>query len=169
MEYGLLPAEAALSFIVILYLIYTKKQQFKSTKTILFKMYLRFLMFYFSMLFISIMYLKYFGEGILFIVMWRITHIFLVCSWFTFLDYSYTNIFDIKKERFKEIISYNFITKLASVVMLILCVFFMIPVFIPLLDHHAQMDPSFLGFCFFPCFHHCVYGSISHYSAFIDK
>ena len=145
MEYGLLPAEAALSFVIILYIIYSKKQQFRSTKTILFKMYLRFLIFYMCMLFISIVFLKYFGEGIVFVVMWRITHIFLVCSWFTFLYYSYTNIFDIKKERFKEIITYNFITKFALMIMIVLCLFFMVPVFIPLLDHHSQIDPSFLS------------------------
>ena len=145
MEYGLLPTEAALSFIIILFIIYIRKHQFNSTKTNLFKMYLRFLLIYFTLLCCSILILKYFGQSIVFVILWRVTHIFFVCSWFTFLYYSYTNIFDIKKEKFIDIVKHNFITKLVFVVMIILCLIFILPVSIPLLDFRNPIDPNFLA------------------------
>ena len=80
MEYGLLPAIVSIAFLVLLLLIYTRKQQYKTMTTTIYKLYIYTTIAYAFFQVLAIMYVSNISDGILFIILWRIMFMLFILS-----------------------------------------------------------------------------------------
>ena len=139
MEYGLLPVEAALSFIGILLIIYNKKQQFLSSKTILYKWFLYFSFFYGALLFGGVCLIKYTGINALSMFIWRAQGFSLFTTWIMFYTYCLTIIYNINELNLFKIIKSRFEFKLLFLFLAVYFIAIFVPVYISLFDN---VDPN---------------------------
>ena len=104
MEYGLLSTEASFAFLLVLTMIYFSKQQYKSSRTTCYKVFLVTSMVFQLVLFISVCLIKYFDVNIFTRYMWRIQYILMFISWNLFILYGYVSIKNIEETSFIKII-----------------------------------------------------------------
>ena len=97
MEYGLLSTEASFAFLLVLTIIYFSKQQYKSSNTTCYKVFLISSMIYELLLFVSVALIKYFDLNILTKYVWRLQYIFMFISWNLFVLYGYVSMKDIEE------------------------------------------------------------------------
>ena len=139
MEYGLLPVEAALSFVIILLIIYNKKQHFVTSKSVIYKWFLYFTLLYPSLLFTGIVLLKYFGKNPFSIFIWRAQGMSMFGTWIIFYIYCLVTVYDIKEVNlFKIIKSRKEFIIICSILSLYIVALF-IPTYISLFDN---IDPN---------------------------
>ena len=103
MEYGLLPTEAAISFMSILMLVYYRKQQFVTAKSRVYKRFLLASMLYCVILFAAILIKKYAGVGIITTVIWRATIAMMIIAWSNYFLYGYVSVYNLQETSFKVI------------------------------------------------------------------
>lgn len=139
MQYGLLPTEAAISFMFILIYIYTRKQKFESAKTTMYKTFLYFSIIYGIALFGGIVLLKYFGKTVIFTMFWRTQAIVLFLAWAAFYIYCLVTVYDIKETNIFKIIKSKVEFIILSVILSIYTLIAMIPTYISLFDN---IDPN---------------------------
>ena len=135
MEYGLLPVEAAISFMLVLLLIYNKKQQFKTSKTILYKYFLYSGLMYGVLLIVGICLLKYTGKNPISVFVWRSQEMTLFATWIMFYFYCLTTVYDINETKFFKIISSKLEFKLISLFLIIYLIAIFMPFYISLFDN----------------------------------
>ena len=135
MEYGLLPVEAAISFMLVLLLIYNKKQQFKTSKTILYKYFLYSGLMYGVLLIVGICLLKYTGKNPISVFVWRSQGMTLFATWIMFYFYCLTTVYDINETKFFKIISSKLEFKLISLFLIIYLIAIFMPFYISLFDN----------------------------------
>lgn len=104
MEYGLLSTEASFAFLLVLTIIYFGKQQYKSSKTTCYKVFLISSMIYQLLLFISVCLIKYFDLNIFTRFVWRLQYAFMFISWNLYIIYGYVSIKKIEEVNFFKII-----------------------------------------------------------------
>ncbi len=104
MEYGLLSTEASFAFLLVLTIIYFSKQQYKSSNTTCYKVFLISSMIYELLLFVSVVLIKNFDLNILTKYVWRLQYIFMFISWNLFVLYGYVSMKDIEETNFFKIV-----------------------------------------------------------------
>lgn len=139
MEYGLLPTEAALSFLMIMTLVYYKKHHFKNARTYMFKSFLVLTLIHGAIVFASIMLIKYLGKNIFTLVLWRIAAITMVDAWGTYYLYTITVVKDIKETNPIKIVLSTWDTKVATLILLLTTIGLALPINIPVIDF---IDPN---------------------------
>lgn len=135
MEYGLLPVEAALSFMGILLITYNKKQQFLTSKTVLYKYFLYFALSYGALLFGGIVLLKYFGKNFFSIFVWRAQGMCMFGTWIVFYIYCLATVYDLKEVKIFKIINSKLEFKIICSFLLIYLIALFIPTYISLFDN----------------------------------
>ena len=138
MQYGLLPVEAAISFLLILIIVYNKKHNFISAKTILYKSFVYTSFLYGFFLFLGIIILKYIGKNIFFTICWRGQAISMFTTWVLFYFYCLTTIYNIQAKTLFEIIKSKLEFKIISIGLLIFSLVAIIPKYISLFDDINQ-------------------------------
>lgn len=139
MQYGLLPTEAAISFMFILIFIYTHKHKFENAKTTMYKTFLYFAIIYGIAIFGGIVLLKYFGKTILFTIFWRAQAVVLFVAWVAFYIYCLVTVYDIKETNLFKILKSKKEFIVLSVILVIYTLIAMIPTYISLFDN---IDPN---------------------------
>lgn len=139
MQYGLLPTEAAISFMFILIYIYSHKQKFENAKTTMYKIFLNFSIIYGIAIFGGIVLLKYFGRTILFTIFWRGQAVVLFMAWVAFYIYCMVTVYDIKETNLIKIIKSRVEFIILTVILGIYTFIAMIPTYISLFDN---IDPN---------------------------
>lgn len=139
MEYGLIPTEAALSFLLILILVYSKKEQFKNTRTKTYKNFLLLTLLHGVVVFISIVAVKYFGENILTKLLWRLAAITMIDAWGVYYLYGIITLNDIQEQNLMKMM----FLRCETIVILIILAFstfgLLLPINIPVIDF---VDPN---------------------------
>lgn len=110
MEYGLLPTETAIAFIVILMLVYYKKQQFEGHKTKIYKDFLISSLLYCCFLFATKLLIKYVGDNIISLILWRMTLGCMIVTWVNYFLYGFVTVYNIPKEA--KVATYSIETKM---------------------------------------------------------
>lgn len=134
MEYGLLPAIVSIAFLVLLLLIYTRKQQYKTMTTTIYKLYIYTTIAYAFFQVLAIMYVSNISDGILFIILWRIMFMLFILSIYLIFLYGYTTIYKTEEDKFKDIINKNKTIKIITILFAILIMIFLIPIKVNLID-----------------------------------
>ena len=134
MEYGLLPAIVSIAFLVLLLLIYTRKQQYKTMTTTIYKIYIYTTIAYAFFQVLAIMYVSNISDGILFIILWRIMFMLFILSIYLIFLYGYTTIYKTEEDKFKDIINKNKTIKIITILFAILIMIFLIPIKVNLID-----------------------------------
>lgn len=139
MEYGLLPTEAAISFMFILIFIYTHKHKFETAKTTMYKIFLYSAIIYGIAIFGGIVLLKYFGKTLIFTILWRTQAVVLFIAWVAFYIYCMVTVYDIKETNLFKIIKSKKEFIVLTVILGIYTLIAMIPTYISLFDN---IDPN---------------------------
>lgn len=134
MEYGLLPAIVSIAFLVLLLLIYARKQQYKTMTTTIYKLYIYTTIAYAFFQVLAIMYVSNISDGILFIILWRIMFMLFILSIYLIFLYGYTTIYKTEEDKFKDIINKNKNIKIITILFAILIMIFLIPIKVNLID-----------------------------------
>ena len=134
MQYGLLPTEAAISFMFILIYIYTHKQKTKNAKTTMYKIFLYTSIIYAISIFTGIVLLKYFGKILLFTVFWRAQTIVLFLAWLSYYIYCLVTVYNIQDANLFKIIKSKVEFIIIAVILSIFTIIAMIPKYIALFD-----------------------------------
>ena len=135
MEYGLLPVEVAISFMIILMLNYNKKEQFKSSKTTMYKAFLLSTFLYCFALFAGVLLLKYTGKNIISAFIWRTQGLFLFGTWIMYYFYCLITIYDISETNFFKLLFCKIEFKLLTFFLLVYFIAIFVPVYISLFDN----------------------------------
>ena len=139
MQYGLLPTEAALSFMFILVYIYWHKQKFNNTRTKMYKIFLIFSILYGIAIFLGIVFLKYFGKVLIFTITWRAQAIFLFYSWISFYIYCMSTVYDIQETNILKIIKSRVEFIILCAILGVYTLMALIPTYVALFDN---IDPN---------------------------
>jgi hypothetical protein len=134
MQYGLLPTEAAISFMFILIYIYTHKQKTKNAKTTMYKIFLYTSFIYAISIFAGIVLLKYFGKILLFTVFWRTQAVILFIAWLSYYIYCLVTVYNIQDANLFKIIKSKVEFIIIAVILGVYTLIAMIPKYIALFD-----------------------------------
>lgn len=134
MEHGLLPAEASIAFLVLLLLIYVRKQQYHTSTSNIYRRYIYVTIAYAFLQVIAIVILKYVSNNILFTVVWRLMFILFILSIYFIFLYGFATIYKIEGKKINEIIKYNKDTKLLSIIFIMFSVILILPIKLNLID-----------------------------------
>lgn len=144
MEHGLLPTEASIAFLILLLLIYTKKQQFHTSMSILYRWYMSVTITYAFLQVISIVILKYLTDGILFTILWRAQFILFIIAIYLIFLYGFTTIYKIETTKFSKIVQYNKDTKFITVLAAIFIIVMLLPIKMSLIDFVTRDNIRFM-------------------------
>lgn len=139
MEYGLLPTEAALSFLVIMTIVYFKKHQFKNARTYMFKSFLILTLVHGIVMFASVMLIKYIGKNFLTLMTWRFAAITMVDAWGMYYLYSIMVVNNVKETHPIKIVLSTWETKVTVIILLVVTILLFLPINIPIIDF---IDPN---------------------------
>lgn len=139
MEYGLLPTEAALSFLIIMTLVYFKKHQFKNARTYMFKSFLVLTLLHGITVFASIVLIKYIGKNIFSMIVWRFAAITMVDAWGMYYLYGITVTKNVQETEPLKIVLSTWETKVAIIILIVTSIFLSLPIDIPAIDF---IDPN---------------------------
>lgn len=143
MEYGLLPTEAALSFLAILMLVYYRKNQTETAKSRVYKRYLIACFLYAAMLFIAMMIKKYIGVGIVTTVIWRTTIAMMIIAWSNYFLYGYVTVFGFKDTNLRKITAYSFETMMLAILKGVGVIIMLLPFQWEFTDYAVLYDSTF--------------------------
>ena len=140
MEYGLLSTEASFAFLLVLTIIYFSKQQYKSSNTTCYKVFLISSMIYELLLFVSVALIKYFDLNILTKYVWRLQYIFMFISWNLFVLYGYVSMKDIEETNFFKIVKTDKQLMQLFISPIIIAIAFLLPFNYKLIDTVTQAN-----------------------------
>lgn len=143
MEYGLLPTEAALSFLAILMLVYYRKNQTETAKSRVYKRYLIACFLYAAMLFIAMLIKKYIGVGIVTTVIWRTTIAMMIIAWSNYFLYGYVTVFGFKDTNLRKITAYSFETMMLAILKGVGVIIMLLPFQWEFTDYAVLYDSTF--------------------------
>ena len=143
MEYGLLPTEAALSFLAILMLVYYRKNQTETAKSRVYKRYLIACFLYAAILFIAMMIKKYIGVGIVTTVIWRTTIAMMIIAWSNYFLYGYVTVFGFKDTNLRKITAYSFETMMLAILKGVGVITMLLPFQWEFTDYAVLYDSTF--------------------------
>ena len=138
MDHGLLPAEASLAFLVLLLLIYIRKQQYYTSTSNIYRRYIYITITYAVLQIIAITVLRYLTDGILFTIIWRLMYIFFFISIYFIFLYGFATIHKINNKKFIDVIKYNVDTKIISAIFILITLVLLLPIKINLVDYISQ-------------------------------
>lgn len=139
MEYGLLPTEAALSFLIIMTLVYFKKHHFKNPRTYMFKTFLVLTLVHGAIVFTSIVLIKYIGKNILTLALWRFAAATMVDAWGMYYLYGIVVVNDVKEKNPIKMMLSTWETKITMFILLTTSLVLFLPISIPVIDF---IDPN---------------------------
>ncbi len=139
MEYGLLPTEAALSFLIIMTLVYFKKHQFKNARTYMFKSFLVLTLLHGITVFASIILMKYIGKNIFSMIVWRFAAITMVDAWGMYYLYGIMVTKDVQETEPLKIVLSTWETKVTIIILIVTSIILSLPIDIPVIDF---IDPN---------------------------
>lgn len=143
MEYGLLPTEAALSFLAILMLVYYRKNQTETAKSRVYKRYLIACFLYAAMLFIAMLIKKYIGVGIVTTLIWRTTIAMMIIAWSNYFLYGYVTVFGFKDTNLRKITAYSFETMMLAILKGVGVIIMLLPFQWEFTDYAVLYDSTF--------------------------
>ena len=143
MEYGLLPAEAAISFLSILMLVYYRKQQFVTAKSRVYKRFLLASMLYCVIFFAAVLIKKYAGAGVITTVIWRSTIAMMIIAWSNYFLYGYVSVYNIQDTSLRKITMFSFETFLLALLKGVGVIFMLIPFQWKFIDYAVMQDQTF--------------------------
>ena len=143
MEYGLLPTEAALSFLAILMLVYYRKNQTETAKSRVYKRFLIASFTYSIILFIAMMIKKYIGVGIVTTVIWRTTIAMMIIAWSNYFLYGYVTVFGFKDTNLRKITAYSFETMMLAILKGVGVIIMLLPFQWEFTDYAVLYDSTF--------------------------
>lgn len=143
MEYGLLPAEAALAFLAILMLVYYRKNQTETAKSRVYKRFLIASFTYSIILFIALLIKKYIGGGIITTVIWRAAIAMMIIAWSNYFLYGYVTVYNIKETSLKKITKSSAETMLLAILKGVGVIIMLLPFQWDFIDYAVLQDSTF--------------------------
>ena len=143
MEYGLLPAEAALAFLAILMLVYYRKNQTETAKSRVYKRFLIASFTYSIILFIALLIKKYIGGGIATTVVWRAAIAMMIIAWSNYFLYGYVTVYNIKETSLKKITKSSAETMLLAILKGVGVIIMLLPFQWDFIDYAVLHDSTF--------------------------
>ena len=143
MEYGLLPAEAALAFLAILMLVYYRKNQTETAKSRVYKRFLIASFTYSIILFIALLIKKYIGGGIATTVVWRAAIAMMIIAWSNYFLYGYVTVYNIKETSLKKITKSSAETMLLAILKGVGVIIMLLPFQWDFIDYAVLQDSTF--------------------------
>lgn len=143
MEYGLLPAEAALAFLAILMLVYYRKNQTETAKSRVYKRFLIASFTYSIILFIALLIKKYIGGGIITTVIWRAAIAMMIIAWSNYFLYGYVTVYNIKETSLKKITKTSAETMLLAILKGVGVIIMLLPFQWEFIDYAVLHDSTF--------------------------
>ena len=143
MEYGLLPAEAALAFLAILMLVYYRKNQTETAKSRVYKRFLIASFTYSIILFIALLIKKYIGGGIATTVVWRAAIAMMIIAWSNYFLYGYVTVYNIKETSLKKITKSSAETMLLAILKGVGVIIMLLPFQWDFIDYGVLQDSTF--------------------------
>ena len=143
MEYGLLPAEAALAFLAILMLVYYRKNQTETAKSRVYKRFLIASFTYTIILFIAILIKKYIGGGIITTVIWRAAIAMMIIAWSNYFLYGYVTVYNMKETSLRKITKSSAETMLLAILKGVGVTIMLLPFQWDFIDYAVLQDSTF--------------------------
>lgn len=143
MEYGLLPAEAALAFLAILMLVYYRKNQTETAKSRVYKRFLIASFTYTIILFIAILIKKYIGGGIITTVIWRAAIAMMIIAWSNYFLYGYVTVYNMKETSLRKITKSSAETMLLAILKGVGVIIMLLPFQWDFIDYGVLQDSTF--------------------------
>ena len=143
MEYGLLPTEAALSFLAILMLVYYRKNQTETAKSRVYKRFLIASFTYSIILFIAILIKKYIGAGIVTTVIWRAAIAMMIIAWSNYFLYGYVTVYNMKETSLRKITKSSAETMLLAILKGVGVIIMLLPFQWDFIDYGVLQDSTF--------------------------
>ena len=143
MEYGLLPAESAISLLSILMLVYYRKQQFVTAKSRVYKRYLLASMLYCVIFFVAVLMKKYLGSNVASTIIWRSTIALMVIAWSNYFLYGFVTVYNIQETSLRKITMHSFETLLLAILKGVGVIFMIIPFQWEFIDYQVMFDSTF--------------------------
>ena len=143
MEYGLLPAEAALAFLAILMLVYYRKNQTETAKSRVYKRFLIASFTYTIILFIAILIKKYIGGGIITTVIWRAAIAMMIIAWSNYFLYGYVTVYNMKETSLRKITKSSAETMLLAILKGVGVTIMLLPFQWDFIDYGVLQDSTF--------------------------
>lgn len=143
MEYGLLPAEAALAFLAILMLVYYRKNQTETAKSRVYKRFLIASFTYSIILFIALLIKKYIGGGIITTVIWRAAIAMMIIAWSNYFLYGYVTVYNMKETSLRKITKSSAETMLLAILKGVGVIIMLLPFQWDFIDYGVLQDSTF--------------------------